>query len=438
MAKLLPGWFQEFSPTQQIVENKMKEIIKKNYEIYGFANIETPAVELTSVLTSKGGDEVGNQIFGLYGLKQGWEDLKNFSLHFDLTVPFARYVVDRESELKFPFKRYQIQKVWRGERQQRGRFKEFTQCDIDVVGPKVPLQYDSEIISALYFSISEIFAFLNYDKKAQVHMNNKKFISWICEKFAFDAEKSFQFFKLLDDYYKLPKEKFEEILTQIAGDRSSDVKNILSQNIESLDENDANYGEGVRELKEVYFALVNNGVNVVFDPYITRGLDYYTGTVFETFIEGKMDFGSVCSGGRYDNLVDSIKKLANNGKSWPINYLWVGGSIGLSRLFALLESENIVKVLPLSEVIVLNAPGSNLVYMQKVANILRKAGFKTDVYFNEDKLPKQFMYAESKNVQFAVFAWGDEETNGEVVVKNMTERTQENVKIEELVKYLGR
>lgn len=438
MAKLLPGWFQEFSPTEQIVENKMKEIIRKNYEMYGFANIETPAVELTSVLTSKWWDEVGNQIFGLYGLKQGWEDLKNFSLHFDLTVPFARYVVDRESELKFPFKRYQIQKVWRGERQQRGRFKEFTQCDIDVIGPKVPLQYDSEIIGALYFSIAEIFTFLWYEKKAQVHMNNKKFISGIAQKFAFDNEKTFQFFKLLDDYYKLPSEKFEEILVNIAWEKSSWVKEILTTSIENLDENDADFGEWVREIKEVYFSLKDAGVNVVFDPYITRGLDYYTGTVFETFIQGKMDFGSVCSGGRYDNLVDSIKKLANNGKSGPVNYLWVWGSIGLSRLFALLESENIEKILPLSEIIVLNAPGSNMKYMQKVANILRQAWYKTDVYFNEEKLPKQFTYAESKNVQFAVFAGGDEEAQSEVVVKDMMQRTQENVKIEELVKYLGR
>ncbi len=438
MAKLLPGWFQEFSPTQQVIENRMKEIIRKNYEIYGFANIETPAVELTSVLTSKWWDEVGNQIFWLYGLKQGWEDLKNFSLHFDLTVPFARYVVDRESELKFPFKRYQIQKVWRGERQQKGRFKEFTQCDIDVIGPKVPLEYDSEIISALYFSIAEIFTFLWFEKKAKVHMNNKKFIAWICEKFGFDNEKTLKFFKLLDDYYKLPAEKFEEILIEISWNNSQEIKNILSTSLEHLDENDAFFWPGVQEIKQVYFSLKNNGVNVAFDPYITRWLDYYTGTVFETFIEGKMDFWSVCSGGRYDNLVDSIKKLANNGKSWPVNYLWVGGSIGLSRLLALLESENIEKILPLSEVIILNAPWSNMEYMQKVANILRKSWYKTDVYFNDEKLPKQFTYAESKNISFAIFAGWDEEIKWEVIVKNMSERTQENVKIEELVKYLGR
>lgn len=437
MAKLLPGGFQELTPDKQIIENAMKDIIRKNYENYWFVNIETPAVESTNVLTAKGWDEVGKQIFWLYGLKQWAEDLKNYSLHFDLTVPFARYVVDNEEYIKFPFKRYQIQKVWRWERQQKWRFKEFTQCDIDVIGNKLPLAYDSEIITALYMSLAEIFNFLRIDKKVEVHLNNKKFIEAICEKYNISGEEKKSFFALLDNYYKLEKDTFSSQLEIISGKNFADIQKLLCSQIESLPIDDDILSPGIDELKQVYFSLKNKWVNVLFDPYITRGLDYYTGTVFETFIEGNFDFGSVCSGGRYDNLVESVKKLANNGKAGPVNYAGVGGSIGLSRLFSrLLDSGFLNIVLPQSDVIFFQVPWCDMFEIEKLAQKLRNNGIKTDIYFVDEKIQKQITYAMSKNIPLAILMWEEENQKNEVVVKNLEERSQENISLEKLVEYL--
>ncbi len=197
MAKLLPGWFPERLPEKQVIENNMKDIIKNNYEKFWYMNIETPAVELNDVLTSKWGEEVGKQIFWIYWLKQWWDDLKDFSLHFDLTVPLARYVVDHENEIKFPFKRYQTQKVWRGERQQKWRFKEFSQCDVDVIWDNLNINYDSEVINVLYSTIKDIFKSMDINKWVEVHFNNKKFLDSLCEVFDIKWNVKSNFYKLL-------------------------------------------------------------------------------------------------------------------------------------------------------------------------------------------------------------------------------------------------
>nr|MDD3719862.1 histidine--tRNA ligase [Candidatus Gracilibacteria bacterium] len=440
MAKLLPGGFGELTPDKQKIQNVMKDIIVKNYESFGYVNIETPAVELNEVLTSKGGEEVGKQIFGLYGLKQGPSDLKPYSLHFDLTVPFARYVVDNESILKFPFKRYQIQKVWRGERQQRGRFKEFIQADIDLVGTKLPLNYDSEVILTLYRTLEEIFEFLKVGKGVEIHLNNKKFIEGICNMYEIFGDDKIKIFGLLDGFYKATPEEFLRKLEDLVGDKFLEINKIINTSIDELDESNKFIGEGVKELKQVYNSLRDRGVNVMFDPYITRGLDYYTGTVFETFISNYDNFGSICSGGRYDNLVESIRKVSNGGKTsrQQANYEGVGGSIGLSRLFGGLDETGMInKQLPLTQAIIFNTIGSNLGYRERVGEILRSNGISTDIYYSDDKLQKQFTYAESKNTIFGIFAGTDEQSKNEVIVRNLYSREQENVLVSNLVNYIN-
>lgn len=439
MKNLLPGGFGELTPEKQIIENSIKNIIIKNYQRFWYVNIETPAVELNEVLTSKGWEEVGKQIFWLYGLKQWAQDLKQYSLHFDLTVPLARYVVDNEESLKFPFKRYQIQKVWRWERQQRGRFKEFTQADIDVIGNELPLNYDSEVILSLYRTLKEIFEFLDISKWVEVHLNNKKFIEWICQNYGITGENKTMFFALLDGFYKSTREDFETSLQELVWENFSEINTLLNTKIEDLDDTNAWISQGINELKQVYNSLKQKWVNVVFDPYITRGLDYYTGTVFETFISEYFNFGSVCSGWRFDNLVEDIRKVANGWKETnrSKSYGWVWGSIWLSRLFARLEEWWFInKKIPLTQTIIFNTAGSNWEYREKISEILRNSGISTDIYYLDEKLGKQFTYAESKNIPFWIFAWADEQDKNEVIVKNLDSRDQENVSIENLAQYI--
>jgi len=439
MKNLLPGWFTELTPDKQVIENGIKDIIKTNYENFGYVNIETPAVELNEVLTSKWWDEVWKQIFWLYWLKQWWNDLKEYSLHFDLTVPLARYVVDNEDKIKFPFKRYQIQKVWRWERQQRWRFKEFTQADIDVIWNNLPLNYDSEVIITLYKTLNEIFDFLNISKWVEVHLNNKKFIDGIFEKYWITWDTKKMFFSLLDSFYKITNDEFESRLKDLVWSNFEEVNVLLNTKIEDLFDTNEYILEWISELKEVYNSLKCKWVNVVFDPYITRWLDYYTWTVFETFISEYFNFWSICSWWRFDNLVEDIRRVANNWKDLqkPRNYWWVGWSIGLSRLFSRLNEWNFInKKLPLSEAIIFNTSWSNISYREKIWEILRDSWISTDIYYPDDKLWKQFTYAESKNIPIWIFAWEEEQKNNEVVVKDLNFRDQENIPLDNLVQYI--
>ncbi len=439
MTKLLPGGFNELTPDKQIIENSIKDIIKSNYERYWYINIETPAIELNKVLTSKWWDEVSKQIFWLYGLKQWSNDLKEYSLRFDLTVPLARYVVDNENDIKFPFKRYQIQKVWRWERQQKGRYKEFTQCDIDVIWENLPLNYDSEVILALYKTLEDIFKFLNISKWIEIRLNNKKFIEWICKQFNIIWDSKISFFALLDWFYKTTKEDFENQLKTLVWDNFKQINELLNTKIENLENNNSSTAQWINEIKQVYFALKQKWVNIVFDPYITRWLDYYTWTVFETFICDYVDFWSICSWWRFDNLVESIRKVANDWKK--INnlkdYWGVWWSIWLSRLFYRLnESLFITKKIPLTQAIIFNNFSSNLEYKEKIGEILRLWLISTDIYYSEDKIWKQFSYAESKNIPIGIFAWEEEQRKNEVIVKNLYSREQKIVWINNLLSYI--
>ncbi len=434
MAKnLKASWFNDLNPEKQRLLNEIKQIIEINYKKHWFINIETPAIEQNPILTAKGWDEVAKQIFGLYGLAQWAEDLKDYSLHFDLTVPVARYVIEYEDNIKFPFKRYQIQKVWRWERPQKGRFREFYQCDIDTIWENLSFYYDVEIIETLYNSMLWILEFIEVKNKPIVHINNRHFIEAIIEKY--DIKQDKEFFKLLDNFYKLETSKFEALLKDIAWDNTNEILDILKKSLDEILDifSDSKYLENIENLNNIYTTLKNRWVNVVFDPYITRWLDYYTWVVFETFIEDNLDFGSVCSGGRYDNLVESLRNVTDS--KWR-DFEWVWWSIWLSRLFALLDNADMLnKSLPLTDVIIFNMWASDD-YREKIISELKQTNKSFDIYYNSGKLDKQFKYAEAKNIVYWIFAWESEESTNEILVKNLIERTEEKIKIVNLKNYL--
>lgn len=434
MKNILPWWFPELLPKKQLLENNMKDIIRANYEKFWYVNIETPSVEFNDILTSKWWEEVSKQIYWVYWLKQWSEDLKDYSLHFDLTVPLARYVVDNEANLKFPFKRYQIQKVWRWERQQRWRFKEFTQCDIDVIWDNLNIQYDIEVIHVLYNTIIDIFNMLNVNKWIEVHLNNRTFIDWICKYFNIEWENKNLFYKLLDDYYKITKNEFNNRLISIVWNNHSEILEILNTNINELSFTDTKLNKSFEELKYTYDMLQSKWVNVVYDPYITRWLDYYTWTVFETFISEYFNFWSVCSWWRFDNLVWNIRETTN--VNW-LNYWWVWWSIWLTRLFNRLDDSWLLnKKIPLTQTIIFNLPWNSINYREKIWEILRQWWISTDIYYEDTKLWKQFSYADSKNIPYWIFAWEDEEKLKKIKVKNLDTRETKIVELTNLVQYI--
>ncbi len=433
---LRPWWFQEYSPSEQIIFDQVKEIIEKNYQSFGYTHIHTPAVEKNSVLTAKWWEESLKQIFGLYGLAQWAKDTKKYSLHFDLTVPFARFVLDWAGDISFPFKRSQIQPVWRWERQQKGRYKEFWQADVDVIwegwrGNNIIdnskyIYYDAEVIFTLWSTIKNILNYLKVDGKITIKVNNRK-LTWglISTLFPNNTEISSKIFDLLDKYYKISETEFYNNLKDIIddNDKYKKIETFVKSNLESLKEDKELgevYNEGVREIKAIMKIIkeldIDNIVNVEYDPFIVRGLDYYTGTVFETFWDEKSDWGSVCSGWRYDNLT----KTLSSGK---VNYSGVGGSIGLSRIVSLIIDNEMIKTnqKSISDYMFINFSSSRKEII-KLAQDFRKSGKNIEIFPFEAKFQKQMKYAEKKWIKYVVILWEDELEKWEYQIKNMENR----------------
>ncbi len=419
------GGFNELKPEQKIIEEKIFEIVRKNYQKYGYTPIETPAVERTEVLTAKGWWEVSKQIFGVYGLAQWADDLKKYSLHFDLTVPFARYVLDYRGELAFPFKRSQIQKVWRWERQQRGRSREFYQADIDVIWEDNPskdyLFYDSEVVSIGYKTYLEIFKEFNLDLKIRININNKKIISgfiwalWLWDKF-------WEISVIIDAKDKVSKEIFIEKLINIVRNENihslQETEKLVQKIIDftefkadstNLDEiksivgDDCNHPpqeleKWVTELKTVLknlFLLWVSENDIIVNLWIIRGLEYYTWTIFETFIDWDRRLGSIASGGRYEWLTKYLDKKAN--------FSGVGFSMGITRfedyLFEKLDTVNLPKTT--SEYLVINFTDTISESLELFAKLAWE--WKKIEFFPEsDKLAKQFKYADKKWIKYCI------------------------------------
>lgn len=430
VAKTLPG-FMELLPQEQVLFNQMKEKIQKTYEKFGFLPIDTPVIESTEVLLAKAGGETEKQ---LYSFTKGDS---NLTLRFDLTVPLAKYVAIHSNELSFPFRRYQIGKVYRGERAQRGRFREFYQCDIDVIGDgELNIINDAEIPSIMYTVFKEL-GLENFT----IRINNRKILNGLFESIN-AKDVAVDIMRIIDKIEKIGEEKVKQELKELNIPEES-VEQVIKfiringttdeklQELENLNINNETYLEGVKELKDVIkyiraFRVPEPCFTV--DVSIARGLDYYTGTVYETFLNDYKSIGSICSGGRYNNLSEyyTYKKLPG-----------VGMSIGLTRLFFILNDMNLIKVQrkSISKVLVVSMV-SDLSQAIETANKLREAGINTEVYFDDKKIKAKFKYADKLRIPYVIVIGEDEIKSGTLTLKNMETGEQVGKTIEEIIELM--
>lgn len=429
--RTLPG-FMELLPNEQIVFNDIKEKIQKSYERFGFLPLDTPIIEDAEVLLAKAGGETEKQI---YRFNKGENDL---ALRFDLTVPLAKYVSEYYGELNFPFKRYQIGKVYRGEKAQAGRYREFYQCDVDIIGDgELSIIHDAEIPSIIYTTFKE----LGFEKFT-IHINNRKILNGIFDEIG-SIDKTTDILRIIDKIEKIGAEKVQEELSGL-GIAEKEIQTIMSfieisgtnsekiQTLKELGIKSEIFNTGLNELEQVINLIKVCGVpekNFEIDLTIARGLDYYTGTVYETFLDDYKKLGSVCSGGRYENLAEyyTDKKLPG-----------VGISIGLTRFFYQARKEGLIKSekTSISKVLVLPMT-ENLEKCMEVTSKLREAKINTEIYLEDKKIKAKFKYADKLNIPFAVVIGDDEIANNKVTLKNMTTGEQETLTIEETIKKLN-
>ena len=428
--KPLPGML-ELLPEEQLEFDRILEIIRKNHAKFGFSPIDTPVIERTETLLAKAGGETEKQI---YRFNKGDNDL---SLRFDLTVPTARFVAENFGQLQFPFKRSQIGKVYRGERAQRGRFREFYQCDIDVIGrDTLSVNYDAEVIAVIY----EIFRELNLGK-FKIRINNRNITSGLLEGLNL-LEKSAEIMALIDRAEKISSEEFDSQLSkmELGEENSAKIKQFISISGESAKvidelrilgetfENNSRFLAGVSELEKVAEILKKMGVSEDFfklDMLIVRGLDYYTGTVFETFLDDFREIGSVSSGGRYDNLSEYYSKEKLPG---------VGASIGLTRLFWCLRDLGLLSPQKRSTADFLIIPFSEneLEKSFEIAKQLRENGKNVEVLLEQMKIAKAFKFADKRGVNFTLVIGEQEIAENRFELKDM--KTGEKIPLEDFLK----
>ena len=429
--RTLPG-FMELLPDEQILFNEMKEIIRNSYEEFGFLPLDTPIIELSEVLLAKAGGETEKQI---YRFDKGDTDL---SLRFDLTVPLAKFVAMHYGELSFPFRRYQIGKVYRGERPQKGRFREFYQCDIDIIGDnELNILHDAEMPMVIYNTFKK----LGFDDST-ICTNNRTILNGFFSSLSLND--SAEVLRIIDKLDKIGIENVKNCLAEINVSTNSinkiiDFISITGTNdekitkLKSLNINNEIFSKGVEELESVINAVRLFGIpenNFVVDFTIARGLDYYTGTVYETFLNEYKEVGSVCSGGRYDNLAEfyTDKKLPG-----------VGISIGLTRLFYKLNELNAVRFSreSIAKVLVVSA-SSDIIPCLPIATTLRTAGINTELFLGDKKIKAKFKYADKLNIPFVVVIGEDEILNNTVTLKNMKTGEQFQVSIQEAIVILSK
>ena len=435
---LLKGFDQEFLPQEQLQFNALLDLIRRNFERFGFLPIETPSAERIEVLTSKGGTE--KEIYALSRLAAEEDDeaATKGALRFDLTVPLARYVAMRERELAFPFRRYQIQRVWRGENPQvkRGRFREFYQCDIDVINRET-LSYlaEAEIPSVIHSVFREMAI-----GEFVIRINNRKLLKGILQHFDVSQEAATPVLRALD---KIEKEDEAAILGELerqgmAAARARELYRIIATRrrtdetlalLADLGYRNDMYAAGVDELGKMVEAIRQFGVPdaaFAIDLRVVRGLDYYTGTIYETTLSAHPDIGSICSGGRYDDLASYFTNTRLPG---------VGISIGLSRLFARLKEANLLQPLahtPAEVLVTTLAPESLAQYLRLAAS-LRGADINTEVYLERAKIGKQFEYANKKGFRIAITAGPEEFARGTVKIKNLATQVESDVPAGEII-----
>ena len=414
--------FMELLPQKQARMERMMEILRKTYSLYGFAPLDTPAIEDAQILLAKGGGETEKQI---YRFQKGDSDL---ALRFDLTVPLAKYVALHYNDLAFPFRRYQISKVYRGERAQRGRFREFYQADIDIIGDgKLDILNEAEIPAIIY----RVFRGFGLER-FQIRVNNRKILNGFYAMMGL-SEKSGDIMRSVDKLDKIGAEKVGVILREdcgLSGEQAEEILKFISirgtnaQVLAALEGylgRDEKFDLGFSELTAVTRNLAAFGVpeaNFAVDLTIARGLDYYTGTVYETTLLDHPEIGSVCSGGRYDDLAGYYTEKQLPG---------VGISIGLTRLFYVLDEQGLLNPeLP-------SAPADALVLPMTadpapaiaLAEKLREAGVRVQLYGEQRKFKQKMSYADKLGVPYAVLLGEDEIAQGLCSVKDMRTGTQE-------------
>ena len=424
--RILPG-FMELLPEDQIAFNKMYDTIRRVYEQYGFLPLDTPTIELSEVLLAKAGGETEKQI---YRFEKGDNDL---SLRFDLTVPLARYVAQHYPDLPFPFKRYQMSKVFRGERPQKGRFREFYQCDIDVIGSDtLDLVYDAEMPAIIY----RLFKELDFGSFT-IRMNNRKVLNGFFTELGY-ADKIGDILRAIDKLEKIGRDAVISELTEY-GVQAADTERILSflaitgtndeilAGLSAAGVSNETYLEGVAELNKVVDYLRKFGVEESafrIDLTIARGLDYYTGTVYETMLNDYPSMGSVCSGGRYDNLTGYYTDQKLPG---------IGISIGLTRLFYQLRENGLIKKAgSIAKCIVIPMGEDDMGTAVSVAAGLRGQGIPTDVYYQQKGMKQKMKYAARLGIPYAAIIGESERLAGTVMLKNMETGEQEAVAVAEL------
>lgn len=421
--------FMELLPQDQLIFNTMLTTITTTYENFGFIPLDTPVIERSEVLFAKAGAEIEKQIYRIE--KSDTEQ----ALRFDLTVPLARYVSEHLNDLAFPFRRYHIGKVYRGERAQKGRYREFYQCDIDIIGNGIlSLINDAEILSV----INTVFTKLNLGEFI-IRINNRKILNGFFAEHKL-ASKNTEILRTID---KLDKIGQAAVVQELAGlgisqDTVSKIATFLDikgtpaeiiNRLKNLSLTDQQFLTGVTELETVITHLQALGVpqnRYAIDLTIARGLDYYTGTVYETILTHLPAAGSVCGGGRYENLAESYCNQKLPG---------VGVSIGLTRLFSQLKTAGLIKptgATPSQVMVIPMIPC--LTQPLQVATTLRAAGINTEVYFEDAKLKKKLDYANKIGIKYVILIGEDEVTNNQVTLKNMHTGQQVTTSLEEVIK----
>ncbi|MBR1875052.1 histidine--tRNA ligase [Candidatus Saccharibacteria bacterium] len=422
---------QELLPEKQALFDKLKNEIARVYHAHGFLSIETPTIERAEILLAKAGGDTEKQIYKVFKTAETADDADQ-ALRFDHTVPLARYVVEHENDLTFPFKVTQIGRNFRGERAQKGRFREFYQLDVDVIGRNnLGIAYDAEVVKTAYDALK---TFIKPEMK--IRISNRKILTGLLQELGLQT-KSADIFSIIDHAEKVPKEKtleaYEEIglskneietLVQFS-EINGDLEKVKTE-LNKLNIKNETFKLGVEELVQVLGLLEKQGMKdiAIGDMLIVRGLDYYTGSVFETFLPEYREIGSICSGGRYENLAGNYTDQSLPG---------VGISIGLTRLFYVLNANNLLEEESEKPIDIVLIPFSEneYEYTFRLADNLRGSGKKVDINLTDKKVGDKFAYS-GKIAKFASVIGEREVETGNIEIKNL--ETGEKIKLEDYIR----